>query len=202
MWKLLYLDVRPLGLQALHVGQNLLLVAGQSHTHLSQFTARENRKKCRQMYNLLWHFSKKKSTFSFKCQAAAEVSCPRYLCKSPPVISNNTQVECKTSFTDNIDLLSVSFNWDESPAVCTWHWCRGLSPSWHIQHWKSSPYTGPSWWPPTTHPLCSHWTLGWTGPPCWDTKHTHNSMKCCPVEWLNNSFWLVLKTIICPCNSY
>lgn len=38
MWKLLYLDMRPLGLQALHAGQNLLLVAGQSHTHLSQFT--------------------------------------------------------------------------------------------------------------------------------------------------------------------
>lgn len=38
LWKLLYLDVRPLGLQALHAGQNLLLVAGQSHTHLSQFT--------------------------------------------------------------------------------------------------------------------------------------------------------------------
>lgn len=92
------------------------------------------------------------------------------------------------SFTDRIDLLSVSFNWDESPAICTWHWCRGLSPSWHIQHLKSSPYTGPSWWPPTTHPLCSHWTLGWTGPPCWDTEHTHNSMTFCRVEWLKNSF--------------
>lgn len=92
------------------------------------------------------------------------------------------------SFTDRIDLLSVSFNWDESPAICTWHWCRGLSPSWHIQHLKSSPYTGPSWWPPTTHPLCSHWTLGWTGPPCWDTEHTHNSMTFCRVEWLKNNF--------------
>lgn len=36
--KLLYLNMRPLGLQALHIGQNLLLVAGQSHSHLSQFT--------------------------------------------------------------------------------------------------------------------------------------------------------------------
>lgn len=41
MWKLLYLDVCPLGLQALRAGQNLLLVAGQSHTHLSQFTTRK-----------------------------------------------------------------------------------------------------------------------------------------------------------------
>lgn len=62
---------------------------------------------------------KQKSTLSLKCQAAAEVSCPRHLCKSPSLISNDTQVECKTSFTDNVDLLSVSFNWDESPAVCT-----------------------------------------------------------------------------------
>lgn len=38
MWKLLYLDVRSLGLQALRARQNLLLVSGQSHTHLSQFT--------------------------------------------------------------------------------------------------------------------------------------------------------------------
>lgn len=38
MWALLYLDVRPLGLQALHARQNLLLVPGKSHTHLSQFT--------------------------------------------------------------------------------------------------------------------------------------------------------------------
>ena len=36
--QLLYLDVRPLGLQALHTGQDLLLVAGQTHTHLSQLT--------------------------------------------------------------------------------------------------------------------------------------------------------------------
>lgn len=28
MWKLLYLDMRPLGLEALHTGQNLLLVTG------------------------------------------------------------------------------------------------------------------------------------------------------------------------------
>lgn len=38
LWKLLYLDVCPLGLQALHAGQNLLLVAGKTHTHLSQLT--------------------------------------------------------------------------------------------------------------------------------------------------------------------
>lgn len=38
MLKVLYLDVRPLGLQALHTGQNLLLVASQGHSHLSQFT--------------------------------------------------------------------------------------------------------------------------------------------------------------------
>lgn len=44
MWKLLYLDVRPLGLQVLRAGQNLLLVAGQIHTHLSQFTARQTEK--------------------------------------------------------------------------------------------------------------------------------------------------------------
>lgn len=37
--ELLYLDVRPLGLQALDTGQNLLLVAGQSHAHLGQFAA-------------------------------------------------------------------------------------------------------------------------------------------------------------------
>lgn len=43
MWKLLYLDMRPLGLQALRAGQNLLLVAGQSHTHFSQFTTRQIR---------------------------------------------------------------------------------------------------------------------------------------------------------------
>lgn len=41
MRKLLYLNVRPLGLQALHAGQNLLLVAGQIHTHLSQFTTKK-----------------------------------------------------------------------------------------------------------------------------------------------------------------
>ncbi|TNN78177.1 hypothetical protein EYF80_011682 [Liparis tanakae] len=41
MWELLYLDVRPLGLQALHARQNLLLVPGKSHTHLSQFTTRK-----------------------------------------------------------------------------------------------------------------------------------------------------------------
>lgn len=44
MWKLLYLDMCPLGLQALHAGQNLLLVTSQSHTHLSQFTIRKTRK--------------------------------------------------------------------------------------------------------------------------------------------------------------
>lgn len=37
--ELLYLDMRPLGLQALDTGQNLLLVAGQSHAHLGQFAA-------------------------------------------------------------------------------------------------------------------------------------------------------------------
>lgn len=39
--KLLYLDMRPLGLQALNTGQNLLLVACQSHAHLGQLTARK-----------------------------------------------------------------------------------------------------------------------------------------------------------------
>lgn len=38
IWKLLYLNMCPLGLQALHTGQDLLLVAGQTHTHLSQLT--------------------------------------------------------------------------------------------------------------------------------------------------------------------
>lgn len=38
LWKLLYLNVRPLGLQGLHAGQNLLLVAGKIHPHFSQFT--------------------------------------------------------------------------------------------------------------------------------------------------------------------
>ena len=88
----------------------------------------------------------------------------------------------------------------ETPVLCTWHLCRELRPSWHIQNWKSSPYTGPSWWPPTTHPLCSHWTLGWTGPPCWNTKHTHNSIKFWPVEWLNSSIWLVRRSIVCTWN--
>lgn len=46
-WKLLYLDVRPLGLQALRAGQNLLLMAGQSHTHLRQFTTGKTEKTCR-----------------------------------------------------------------------------------------------------------------------------------------------------------
>lgn len=44
IWKLLYLDMCPLGLQALHAGQNLLLMASQSHTHLNQFTTRKTRK--------------------------------------------------------------------------------------------------------------------------------------------------------------
>lgn len=39
---------------------------------------------------------------------------------------------------------------------CTWRWCRGSSPSWRIQKWKSSLYTGPSWWHPATRPLSSH----------------------------------------------
>lgn len=144
-----------------------------------------------------------KSTLSFKWQTKQllEIPCPRCLSKSPSLISNDTQVECNTSFTANLDLLSVSIYRDEAPAICTWHWCRGLSPSWHIQHWKSSPYTGPSWWPPTTHPLCSHWTLGWTGPPCWDTKHTHKSIMFRPIEWLN-SFWLVLKSVTRPWSFY
>ena len=45
MWKLLYLDVRPLGLQALHAGQYLLLVAGKRHAHLGQFTTKETEEK-------------------------------------------------------------------------------------------------------------------------------------------------------------
>lgn len=44
IWKLLYLDMCPLGLQALHAGQNRLLMASQSHTHLNQFTTRKTRK--------------------------------------------------------------------------------------------------------------------------------------------------------------
>lgn len=38
---MLYLDVCPLGMQALHTGQNLLLVAGQSHANLRQLTTNE-----------------------------------------------------------------------------------------------------------------------------------------------------------------
>lgn len=112
------------------------------------------------------------------------------------------KLRCHMSFTDIVDLLPLSHNWAELALVCTWHWCRGLTPSWHIQHWKSCPYTGPSWWPPATHPLCSHWTLGWMAPPCWDTKHTHNSITSFPPdEWLVYMFfWLVLQPIICPFN--
>lgn len=36
----LYSHVGPLGLKVLHAGQNLLLVTGQGHTHLSQFARR------------------------------------------------------------------------------------------------------------------------------------------------------------------
>lgn len=36
----LYSHMGPLGLKVLHAGQDLLLVAGQGHTHLSQFTRR------------------------------------------------------------------------------------------------------------------------------------------------------------------
>lgn len=61
----------------------------------------------------------------------------------------------------------------ESAVGCTWRWCRGLSPSWRIQKWKSSLYTGPSWWRQATRPLSSHWTRGWTALPCWDAKHVH-----------------------------
>lgn len=42
LWQLclwvLYSHMRPLGLKVLHAGQNLLLVTGQGHTHLRQFT--------------------------------------------------------------------------------------------------------------------------------------------------------------------
>lgn len=61
----------------------------------------------------------------------------------------------------------------ESAAGCTWRWCRGLSPSWHIQKWKSSLYTGPSWWRQATRPQSSHWTRGWTVLPYWDAKQVH-----------------------------
>lgn len=81
LWKLLYLDVCPLGLQALHAGQNLLLVAGKTHTHLSQLTARRTERKDK--YNSLMTLSEKKTTSSLKCHAAAKVSSPRYLCISP-----------------------------------------------------------------------------------------------------------------------
>lgn len=36
----LYSHMGPLGLKVLHAGQNLLLVAGQGHAHLSQLTRR------------------------------------------------------------------------------------------------------------------------------------------------------------------
>lgn len=52
LWKVLYLDMCPLGLQALHAGQNLLLVSSQSNTHLSQFTARKTRKRKRESSTL------------------------------------------------------------------------------------------------------------------------------------------------------
>lgn len=83
---------------------------------------------------------------------------------------------------------SLRTNETEAPAVCTWRWCRGWTPSWHIQHWKSSLYTGPSWWPPTTHPLSSHWTPGWTALPGCDTKHTHI---------LVTSFLNCLQVLVC-----
>lgn len=40
----LYSHMGPLGLKVLHAGQNLLLVTGQGHAHLSQFTRGENHK--------------------------------------------------------------------------------------------------------------------------------------------------------------
>lgn len=43
--KLLYLDVGPLGLQALDTGEDLLLVTRQSHIHLNELTTEEDRAK-------------------------------------------------------------------------------------------------------------------------------------------------------------
>lgn len=53
VWKLLYMDMSPLGLQALHAGENLLLVASQSYTHLSQFTIWKNENLLMTLENLL-----------------------------------------------------------------------------------------------------------------------------------------------------
>lgn len=66
--KLLYLDVRPLGLQVLHARQNLLLVPGKSHTHLSQFTTRKKEKQ---------YFIQHKSTIVIFSQIPSLCRCPR-----------------------------------------------------------------------------------------------------------------------------
>lgn len=75
MLKVLYLDVRPLGLQALHTGQNLLLVASQGHSHLSQFTRWKTQKKYRQSITKIFCYEENASVLYLKYQVSCPIHC-------------------------------------------------------------------------------------------------------------------------------